>query len=68
VLGDDHPNTFWSMSNLAEVLADLGDLQGAHALHEQVLDGRRRVLGDDHPDTLQSMKNLATVRRELEKL
>jgi Tetratricopeptide repeat len=45
-------NTFWSMNNLAAVLADLGDLQGAHAVHEQVLDGRRRVLGDDHPDTL----------------
>jgi hypothetical protein len=54
-----------SMHNLAETLRELGDLEGAHVLHDQALAGRRRVLGDDHPDTLQSTNNLAAIRREL---
>jgi tetratricopeptide (TPR) repeat protein len=37
----------------------IGDLPGARALQEQVLDARRRLLGPEHPDTLISMNNLA---------
>jgi tetratricopeptide (TPR) repeat protein len=61
--GDDHPDTLWSMSNLAETRQALGDLQGAHELHEQTLAARRRVLDDDHPDTLRSMNSLAMTHR-----
>ena len=35
VLGDDHPDILASMNNLAETSRALGDLQGAHDLHEQ---------------------------------
>jgi hypothetical protein len=66
VLGDDHPDALWSMNSLAEIRRALGDLQGAHDLHEQTLSARRRVLGNDHPDTLSSMEKLAVVRRKLE--
>jgi hypothetical protein len=62
-LGEDHPETLASMSNLAATLHQQGDLPGARALHEKTLDIRIRVLGADHPDTLQSMKNLAETLR-----
>ena len=53
------------MSNLAAILADLGDLDGARQLYEQVLAARQRLLGDDHPDTLHSMNQLTAVRQDL---
>jgi hypothetical protein len=68
VLGDDHPDTLHSMSNLAATRLDLGDLDGARDLQEQALVARRRVLGDNHPDTLRSIDNLAQVRRLLGEL
>jgi tetratricopeptide (TPR) repeat protein len=65
VLGDDHPDTLISMSNLALARRALGDLHGACDLFEQVLTTRRRVLGDDYPDTLRSMNSLAVTRLNL---
>ncbi|WP_442775610.1 tetratricopeptide repeat protein [Sphaerotilus montanus] len=61
MLGEDHPHTFTSLSNLATILQAQGDLVGARRYAEQVLDTRRRVLGQDHPGTLTSLNNLATV-------
>jgi hypothetical protein len=55
VLGEDHPDTLTSMSNLAVTRRALGDPESARQLHEQALAGRRRVLGEDHPDTLASV-------------
>jgi tetratricopeptide (TPR) repeat protein len=65
VLGDDHPDTLISMSNLALARRALGDLHGARDLFEQVLTTRRRVLGDDDPDILRSMNSLAVTRLNL---
>ena len=59
VLGDDHPDTLTSASNLAVDLHALGEYQQARALDEDTLTRPRRVLGDDHPDTLISANNLA---------
>ena len=59
VLGEEHPNTLTSMSNLAQNLLAQGDLPGARKIQEQVLDVIRRVLGEEHPNTLTSMNNLA---------
>ena len=59
VLGDDHPDTLTSASNLAVDLRALGEYQQARDLDEDTLARRRRVLGDDHPDTLTSANNLA---------
>jgi hydrogenase maturation factor HypE len=53
------------MNNTAEVLCELGELEGALKLQEQALTGRRRVLGENHPKTLESMKNLAAIRDAL---
>ncbi len=57
--GEEHPETLTSMNNLALTLGGQGDLAGARALQEKVLEVRRRVLGKEHPDTLISMANLA---------
>ncbi len=56
-LGDEHPDTLTSMSNLASTLWNQGELVGE--LQEQVLAVMRRVLGEEHPNTLISMGNLA---------
>ena len=57
-LGDDHPDTLESASNLAFDLLALGQYEQARQLAEDTLTRRRRVLGDDHPDTLISANNL----------
>ena len=60
VLGDEHPDTLASRSNLAGAYRSVGRVAEAITLHEQVLTDYRRVLGDDHPDTLTSRNNLAS--------
>ncbi|WP_432830914.1 FxSxx-COOH system tetratricopeptide repeat protein [Dactylosporangium sp. CA-092794] len=60
-LGGNHPGTLGALNNLAEVLARLGELDHARALHERILSARRRLLGTDHADTLTSLNNLADV-------
>jgi tetratricopeptide (TPR) repeat protein len=58
-LGDDHPDTLTSASNLAGNLWYLGESQQARALDDDTLTRRRRILGEDHPDTLTSASQLA---------
>jgi hypothetical protein len=65
VLGEDHPNTLTSASNLAADLHALGEHAAARQLNEDTLTRRRRVLGEDHPDTLTSASNLAADLRAL---
>jgi hypothetical protein len=45
VLGLGHPDTSTSLNNLAIVLRDQGDLEGARALHERALAIREARLG-----------------------
>ena len=59
LLGEEHPDTFISMNNLAATLRAQGDLSGARALHEKGREFSLRVLGEEHPNTLTSMSNLA---------
>ena len=61
VLGPEHPDTLYSMNNLAIVYYYQGKYAQAEALDSQTLEIRRRVLGPEHPDTLNSMNILATV-------
>ena len=64
-LGDDHPDTLESGSNLAYDLWELGHYEQGCQLGEDTLTRQRRVLGDDHPQTLFSAYGLALVLREL---
>jgi hypothetical protein len=58
-LGDDHPDTLTSASNLATDLWALGHYEQARRLGEDTLTRMRRVLGDDHPHTLSAAVSLA---------
>jgi hypothetical protein len=51
ILGDDHPDTLTSASQLANDLFGLGNYPQARELQEGMLSRRRRILGDDHPNT-----------------
>ena len=68
LLGEDHPDTLASRSNLAVAYVSAGRLAEAIALYEQVLTDRTCVLGEDHPDTLTSRNNLAVAYREAGRL
>ncbi|KAK3363512.1 hypothetical protein B0T25DRAFT_436789, partial [Lasiosphaeria hispida] len=59
VLGDEHPDTMGSMSNLALTYQSQGRWKEAETLQVQVMEMRKKVLGDEHPDTMMSMNNLA---------
>jgi tetratricopeptide (TPR) repeat protein len=59
LLGDDHPFTVGTRSNLARAYELAGRLDEAIALHERVLADCQRLLGDDHPDTVGTRSNLA---------
>ena len=59
VLGEEHPDTLMSMSNLAATLAEQRDYAGARRLQERVFEARTRLLGEEHQDTLISMGSLA---------
>jgi hypothetical protein len=65
VLGQDHPETLKSASNLAADLRALGETQAARDLDQDTLERRRHVLGHHHPDTLKSASNLAADLRAL---
>jgi hypothetical protein len=58
-LGDKHPDTLQSMTNLARLLQAQGKLREAQPLFRKALRGRRDVLGKEHADTLTSMTQLA---------
>jgi hypothetical protein len=65
--GPDHPHTAWSLGNLAGVLREQDDLNGARPLYERALAIREARLGPDHPDTVRSRQNLAAVVAVLDK-
>src|SRR5262249_17776760 len=58
-LPPDHPDTLWSMINLAGTYAALGRHADALQLREETLARRKDKLGPDHPDTLWSMRAVA---------
>jgi hypothetical protein len=58
-LGEEHPTTLTSMSDLAMTLQEQCQFIRAGELEEAVLRIRKRVLGEEHPGTLVSMSNLA---------
>ncbi|KAI8658994.1 hypothetical protein NCS55_01178200 [Fusarium keratoplasticum] len=59
VLGEEHPSTLTSMTNLAATFWNQGRWKEAEELEVGVMEMRKRVLGEEHPDALTSMNNLA---------
>jgi hypothetical protein len=58
-MGEDHPDTLQSQSNLAGVLRLQGQLDDAQFLEECIVESRERLLGAEHLDTLAARANLA---------
>ncbi|KAJ5454948.1 hypothetical protein N7530_012717 [Penicillium desertorum] len=58
-LGEDHPDTLTSMSNLASTYRNRGRWEEAEQLEVQVMETRKTKLGVDNHDTLTSMNNLS---------
>ena len=57
-LGDEHPDTLTSISEMGYVLWKQHKLGEAESCYREALEGRRRVLGDEHPATLTSIHNI----------
>ncbi|KAJ7735165.1 P-loop containing nucleoside triphosphate hydrolase protein [Mycena metata] len=58
-LGEDHPDTLFTMGNLGNSYSALGEHQKAKELISVVLEKQKQFLGEDHPNTLFTMGNLA---------
>jgi thioredoxin-like negative regulator of GroEL len=63
-LGDNHPETLVSMSNLAMVYNSQGRREEAGDLMAEVIrrQSSSRQLGENHPSTLINIYNLALIR------
>jgi len=59
MLGEEHPDSLTSMSNLVVMYWNQGWLKEAEDLVELVMETRKRVLGEEHPHTITSMGDLA---------
>jgi tetratricopeptide (TPR) repeat protein len=68
VLGQTHPDTLGSRSDLADAYQAAGRLDEAVPLFERTLADRERVLGETHPSTLGSRDNLAAAYRDAGRL
>src|SRR5207253_2160959 len=58
-LGEQHPDTAQSQSDVAFCLRELGQEEKALPLFEKALDIRQQRLGEEHPDTAIACNNLA---------
>ncbi|MDQ2862349.1 MAG: tetratricopeptide repeat protein [Bacteroidota bacterium] len=63
--GEGHPSTATLYSNLATVLQDLGDYEGARVLLEKAVASDEKNFGKGHPSTAGSYSNLAMLLRNL---
>ena len=61
----DHPSISISQSNLAMVLQDLGDLEGAKSLLEEALESDKNSFEPGHPSISIRQSNLAMVLKDL---
>lgn len=67
LLGDEHPDTLTSMSDLAVLYRDQSKPAQAESLLAKLLTIRRRVMGEDNPATLENAHELAQVYEEANK-
>ncbi|KAM6494353.1 hypothetical protein JOM56_010714 [Amanita muscaria] len=58
-LGEKHPDTLTTMSNLALTYSNQGKQKEAESLQVKVMEASKEIHGPLHPDTLTAMGNLA---------
>ncbi len=68
VLGAEHPDTLYSVSNMGVLQSSQGKLVEAETYYREALERSRRVLGEEHPDTLTSISNLGVLLQHLGRL
>ena len=61
ILGENHPETFSTMNNLAITYAMQDKYDDAEVLFKQCLDKSKAILGKNHPQTLGTINNLAAI-------
>ncbi|KAJ7327429.1 hypothetical protein DFH08DRAFT_1026306 [Mycena albidolilacea] len=59
VLGEEHPDTIFTMGQLASTYNHLSQLSAAEELATVALERHQKVFGEDHPETLWIMGELA---------
>jgi preprotein translocase subunit SecA/nephrocystin-3 len=64
-LGDNHPDTANSYTNIGYTYGELGDYKKALEYQQKGLAICRTLLGDDHPDTATSYNNIGYTYGEL---
>ena len=57
--GEEHPYTFYSMSDLADCYGELGDRKKELDLRERAYEGLCKIFGEEHPRTLKALNDLA---------
>ncbi|MDG2032135.1 MAG: tetratricopeptide repeat protein, partial [Phycisphaerales bacterium] len=68
MLGEEHPDTLISISNMGFLLSAQGKLAEAEPYYREALEKFRRVLGEEHPDTLVSISYTGVLLRAQGKL
>ena len=63
VLGEEHPETIQSISNMSVLLRELGRLAEAEPYHREALEKSRRILGEDHIETVIAISNMGGLLR-----
>ena len=63
-LGERHPHTLISTSDLGKLLRAKGDFAAAEPLCREALGVQRETLGNRHPSTLASINNLGRLLKE----
>ena len=64
-LGDDHPDTWKAMFDLARAYVEQGDHQSAAAILKTVVPALQRVLGEEDPDSIWAMSIYGSVLMKL---
>jgi len=67
-LGEEHPDTLMSMSNMGALLQDQRKLAEAEPYWREALEKYRRTLGEEHPNTLRSINNMGVLLQDQGKL
>jgi tetratricopeptide (TPR) repeat protein len=67
VLGEEHPDTLASISNLGTLLQRQGNYGQALPYRREALEKSRRVLGDDHRATLDAMSEMGSLLMDMGK-
>ena len=62
-VGVNHPETLFTMANIAVLLTDQNDLQGAETYFKKVLDGFTVTYGEDNTETKRALHNLTVLQK-----